>query len=256
MSHANFGNCLSIYYYQNVRGLRTKQLEFYDACASNFDTICLIETWLNDLCYDHNLFPNKYTVYRSDRPYINKAHGGGVSTAILARLGSCSCRYDLELCSACVWVEIPTADGINILVGNHYFSPDTKPEVITGYFRHPENSLDTNNTHDLLLADFKALGFNWESGTPLPKCHYYCKLKGDAIYPSTCLLGLRQCVEAVDALNMLDLVFANFTDPKSVPANSGLVAPDLYHLPLSTDISLPHNNNNNNNNNLYCEFSY
>jgi hypothetical protein len=103
-------------------------------CASNFDIICLSETWLNDLCYDHNLFPNKYTVYWSDRPYINKARGGGVSTAITASLGSCSHRYDLELCSECVWVKIPTADGINMLIGNHYFSPDTKPEVITGYF--------------------------------------------------------------------------------------------------------------------------
>jgi hypothetical protein len=41
MSHANFDNCLGIYY-QNVRGLRNKQLEFYDnLCASNFEIICL-----------------------------------------------------------------------------------------------------------------------------------------------------------------------------------------------------------------------
>jgi hypothetical protein len=91
MSHANFGNSLGIFY-QNVRGLRTKQTELYDnVCASNFDIICLSETWLNDLCYDHNLFPNRYTVYRSDRPCINKARGGGVLTAITASLGSCSC---------------------------------------------------------------------------------------------------------------------------------------------------------------------
>jgi hypothetical protein len=67
-------------------------------------------------------------------------------TAITASLGSCSRRYDLELCSACVWVEIPTAEGISILIGIHYFPPDTKPEVITDYFRHLENTLDTNNT--------------------------------------------------------------------------------------------------------------
>jgi hypothetical protein len=93
-SHANFLNCLGIYY-QNVRGLRTNQPEFYDnVSASNFDIICLSETWLNDLCYDHNLFPSRYTVNWSDRPYINKARGGGVLTA---SLGPCSRRYDLEL---------------------------------------------------------------------------------------------------------------------------------------------------------------
>jgi hypothetical protein len=64
MSNPNLGNSLGIYY-QNVRGLRTKQLEFYNnVCEANCDIICLSETWLNDRCYDHNLFPSNYTVYR------------------------------------------------------------------------------------------------------------------------------------------------------------------------------------------------
>jgi hypothetical protein len=138
-----------------------------------------------------------------------------------------------------------------MLTGNHYFPPDTKPEVITEYFHRLENTLDTNNTSIILLGDFNAPGFNWESGTPLLKCHYYSKLKGDAIYSSTYFLGLRQCVEAVDSLNLLELVFANFTDLKSVPAYSGFVTPDTYHLPLSIDVFLPYSNNN-----LNCEFSY
>jgi hypothetical protein len=50
---------------------------------------------------------------------------------------------------------------------------------------------------------------------------------------------------------MLDLVFANFTDLKSVPADSGLVTPDTYHPPLSIDVFLPHVDDN-----LNCEFSY
>jgi hypothetical protein len=51
-----------------------------------------------------------------------------------------------------VWVEIPTADGISILIGKHCFPPDTKPEIITDYFRHLENTLDTINTHVILLG--------------------------------------------------------------------------------------------------------
>jgi hypothetical protein len=39
--------------------------------------------------------------------------------------------YDLELYSECVWVEILTVAGITMLIGNHYFSLDTKLEVIT-----------------------------------------------------------------------------------------------------------------------------
>jgi hypothetical protein len=126
-----------------------------------------------------------------------------------------------------------------MLIGNHYFSPDTKPEVPTDYFYHLQNTLDTNNTHIILLGDFNAPGFIWESGTSLLKCHYYSKLKGDAIYTSTCLLGLRQCVEAVDILNILDLAFANFTDLKSTPTDSGFVTADTNLPPLSIDVFLP-----------------
>jgi hypothetical protein len=124
-----------------------------------------------------------------------------------------------------------------MLTGNHYFSHVIKPDVITGYFQPFENTLDTNNN----------------SGTHLLKCHYYSKLKGNTIYTSTYLLGLRKCAEAVDSLNIIDLVFANFTDVKSVPADSGLDTPDFLYITLFwVLISLfPHVNNN-----LICEFSY
>jgi hypothetical protein len=138
-----------------------------------------------------------------------------------------------------------------LLIGNRYFSPDTKPEVITDYFRLLENKLDTNNFRVILLGDFNAPGFNWGRGLPLPNSHYYSKLKGDAIYTSTCFLGFRQCVKAVDSHNLLDLVFDNFSDLKPDPADSGLVKPDSYHPPLNIYIYLPHITNN-----LNCEFRF
>jgi hypothetical protein len=126
-----------------------------------------------------------------------------------------------------------------MLIGNHYFSSETKPEVIKAYFHHLGNILDINNTCIILLGDFNAPGSNWESGAPLTKCHYYSKLKGDAKYTSTSLLGLRQCVEAGDSVNTLDLLFANFSNLKLVPADSGLVMPVTYHPPFSIGLQ-PH----------------
>jgi hypothetical protein len=41
---------------------------------------------------------------------------------------------------------------------------------------------------------------------------------------------------------MLDVVFANFTELKSVPADSGLVAPHIHHPPVSIDVFLSHVN--------------
>jgi hypothetical protein len=54
---------------------------------------------------------------------------------------------------------------------------------------------------------------------------------------------------------MLDLVFANFSDLKLVPADSGLVMPDTYHPPFSTDVLLPHVNNNLNSGISYLIYS-
>jgi hypothetical protein len=69
-SHTHPGNCFDIYY-QNIRGLRIKQLETYkNVCSMDYNIICLTETWLNDLCYDHNLFPDCYTVSCSDRASV------------------------------------------------------------------------------------------------------------------------------------------------------------------------------------------
>jgi hypothetical protein len=120
--HTHSGNCLDIYY-QNV-------------CSTDCDIICLTETWLNDQCYDHNLFPDYYTVFRLDRLSVNKTRGVGALIALSPRVRSHKRRYDLEFCDECVWVEIPTFDGLNLLIGHHYFLPtlNLKSLLITFVF--------------------------------------------------------------------------------------------------------------------------
>jgi hypothetical protein len=66
-------------FYQNVRGLRTKQLEFYDSVAStDYNAVGLTETWLNDSFQDHQLFPTFYPVFRTVRNSFNMRGGYGV----------------------------------------------------------------------------------------------------------------------------------------------------------------------------------
>jgi hypothetical protein len=55
-----------------------------------------------------------------------------------------------------VWVEIPTLDGFNLLIGNHYFSPDAKPDNM---IRTLEDKLDTHNFRVISVGDFNAPGF-------------------------------------------------------------------------------------------------
>jgi hypothetical protein len=88
MSNASLRNSLGNYY-QNVKSRDQTTWILWQCLCSQF-------------CYDHNLFPSKYTIYRSDWVYVNKARSSDVLTAIATSLGSCNCRYDLELCSECM----------------------------------------------------------------------------------------------------------------------------------------------------------
>jgi hypothetical protein len=83
--------------------------------------------------------------------------GGGVVTVLSHTIYSFKCRHDLESCDECVLVEIPTYDGLNLLIGTRYSPPpDTKPEYIPNYFCFLENQLDTHNSQVILIGDFNA----------------------------------------------------------------------------------------------------
>jgi hypothetical protein len=105
-------------------------------------------------------------------------------------------------------------------------------------FRFLEDSLDTHNFLVIMVGDFNAPGFDWKNGLSLPNSHYYSKLKGDAIYTSTCLLNLIQCIDTVGSSNLLDLICSNLSDLCITPVDRGLIKPDNYHPPLITNIYL------------------
>jgi hypothetical protein len=71
--------------------------------------------------YDHSIFPNRHAIYRPCLLYTNKARGGGLTAIRTPAHPSI----------------IPTVDDMNLLVGNHYFSPGTTPEIIGDCFRLP-----------------------------------------------------------------------------------------------------------------------
>lgn len=80
------------FYYQNVRGLRTKTKDFYLSTLScNHDVVSISETNLCPSIFDSELFdPSKYLVYRCDRSPLNSANSawGGVLLAVKSSLSS------------------------------------------------------------------------------------------------------------------------------------------------------------------------
>jgi hypothetical protein len=119
------------------------------------------------------LFPDDYFVFRADRVYtdFSLTRGGGVLTAVHQSLSGCKRRYNPELTSECVWIEIPLPDGFNLLVGNHYFSPDTDIRVIENYFNSLEIKLNPQNFRVVLLGDFNVPGFDWANGFSQANSH-------------------------------------------------------------------------------------
>jgi hypothetical protein len=159
--------------------LERSNLNFMKMSASqDYTIICLTEIWLNDLCYDHNLFPDCYTVFRSDGVCKQDTWRWSTHCPIL-QSSLCRRRYDLEYCDECLSVEIPTLDGVNLLIGNHYFpppDPDAKNKNIVNYFSFLRDYLDTHNFRVIMVGDFNAPSFDLKSGLSLPNSHYYSKL--------------------------------------------------------------------------------
>jgi hypothetical protein len=101
------------------------------------------------------------------------------------------------------------------------------------------------------MGDFNTPSFDWKHGLSQTNYHYYSKLKGDAIYTSTCLLDLRQCIDTVGSSSLLDLAFANFSELHINLIDSGIIKPDAYLRPFVVDIFLPFDTSTHN-----CEYSY
>lgn len=92
--------------YQNVRGLRTKQENFY---ASLVDlvayVVAIMETWLDEKHLDADLFPDVYCIFRADRVYSSiLTHGGGSALAVWSGI-ECRRRRDLETFPETVWIK-------------------------------------------------------------------------------------------------------------------------------------------------------
>jgi hypothetical protein len=74
-------------------------------------------------------------------------------------------------------------EGRNLLIGNHYFSPDVKVDVIKNYLHFLENILNAITYCVLELGDFNVPISDWNYVSPSPNYHYYNKLKDDFIPP-------------------------------------------------------------------------
>ncbi|XP_044766303.1 cyclin-dependent kinase 9-like [Coccinella septempunctata] len=112
-------------YYQNTQGLRTKTQTFYEnLLSSNYDVICLSETWLSGNIFSSELFGDGYMVYRRDRESSSstKSEGGGVLVAVKTSFRTTRCT-DLETEAEDVWISIDSNGDGRFLLCCAYIPP-------------------------------------------------------------------------------------------------------------------------------------
>lgn len=225
-------------YYQNVRGLRTKDAEFLsEAMSSTYSIICLTETWLVDGISSSNYFPPKYEVYRRDRDYVKtgKSLGGGVLIAADRSL-KVHRRSDLECYPESVWIEVMSTDGRNFLIGNYYFPPMFDHTIFCEHINFLEERIDFSKFRVHMYGDFNLPGYDWESGSFLVS-HANTRLKLLCLLDFVHFNGFEQRNTVRNCCgNILDLALVTSVVDISL-AKAPLSRVDNYHQPFIVSFS-------------------
>ena len=112
-----------------------------------FQTICLNETCLNDICSYHKLFPVSFTTVRCDTVSSTKS-SAAVLTAVSSAVGTYKRRYDLQFYDERSGSKLaPKLAAVYLLV----ITPphDTKLDAIFIYLSIFQKNLDIKN-HSVL----------------------------------------------------------------------------------------------------------
>lgn len=135
-------------YYQNARGLRTKTIDFLrNVLNSDYDFICITETWLVPGIFDSELFDSRYSVYRTDRncEAMGVTRGGGTLIAVRREL-----RADA---SAAPVAALPDAEITHIVVPIGQGSVTKKLRLFVSYFPQGRQQADSQLSFFESLSD-------------------------------------------------------------------------------------------------------
>lgn len=230
------------FYYQNVRGLKTKTGQFYvNLLNSEHSLICCTETWLREDVNSSELFNDRYVVFRNDRNVktSGKTDGGGVLIALdKSRFKSVAStpRWNIptvEMVS--VSTSISNSKKLNIFC--IYLEPGYSIIKLELLLSGLESALLEHPSDDFLFfGDWNVPSFaDFDPKSSLANVESRkCRLIFD--FMSVC--NLRQLNSIRNHNNrVLDLVFSTL-DLNFLECDGPLVRPDPHHPPLVCDFRL------------------
>ena len=132
----------------NVQSLSNK-VDLIQSELSNFDIICLTETWLDQRTIDDDLALNGFNLHRRDRP---GDHHGGICVYVNQNIFSRR-RNDLELPNIeNVWIEV-LLHNCKMLIGTFYRPPNSSPVVLSSIEDSIGLAYDTNIQNVVITGD-------------------------------------------------------------------------------------------------------
>lgn len=224
------------FFYQNVRGLRSKIAEFFCSVgACDCDVIFLTETWLSESVHSSELFPSEYQVFRRDRDALasGKLDGGGSLIAVRNTLPAAeqvSWRSDVED----LWVTVNCGNSMRLHLCCVYL-PCNDVVALDCFLSNIVNIVNAHQD-DLVLVcgDFNIPSINWlntDSVSLLPADQN--DIRSSRLADAMSLCNLNQYNSVGNSMGRtLDLVLSNFSI-EDLKQCLGFVAPDVYHPPLT-----------------------
>lgn len=244
------------FYFQNVRGLKTKIDEFYLACIDHdYDVIILVESWLDDRINSVQLFGDQYAVYRTDRNSSNSVRrvGGGVVIAVKKCFDSSFCEAAFSDSLEQIFVSIRLRNS-RLFVGCIYMPPEKRAdlEVMQAHMSCIEKVRQISSLEDTIVVagDYNQPNLSWRSSPHgymyIDTANTFSSGRNEAMVQEILLDGVARCnmlqINAIINHNgrLLDLVFISESANYSVPscAVDPLVPLDAHHPALEFNVEV------------------
>lgn len=233
-------------YYQNCRGLRTKTTNFFKSCLnSDFDVICVTESWLQPHIGSGELLPGGYDMFRKDRCETGSSRndGGGVFIAVDQRLQAKLVPPWMNgTVVEDVWVRIPIAGGKFLFLGVCYFPPYCSSVDYSVYFDYVTSLMEefVNDTF-VLVGDFNLPDLVWSYN--VKACCYCCDVNNkDLLVDFKNFTSYNSLFQFNGHCNkngkILDLMLSDCPDVEVFPGSLPFVAEDPHHPSLEVLIRI------------------
>ena len=187
--------------YLNIRSIVHKLSLFQSyVYSSNFDVICLTETWLSESVFDQEILPTNYNIYRKDRP----SRGGGVLIATKSFIPvSVVCSDQSNNALEILTVRLNLSKPLTLSCV--YIPPNPSDSYMYDLTSNLTHVVQSNLSTDIIITgDFNLPDINWDTlSTTSTPSSAFC----DFIFDNSLTQLIDQPTHAKG--NILDLILSN-----------------------------------------------